>query len=83
MQRSYKPSGVCCREIKFEIDDNGVITDVDFVGGCAGNLLGLRSLVIGQKAEDVQEKLQGIQCGSKGTSCPDQFSKALQEVLNK
>ena len=65
MKITFKPSGVCCREMSFEVDDNNIITDIDFIGGCPGNLLGLKSLVIGQKV----------------TSCPDQLSKAINENI--
>ncbi len=74
---SYKPSGVCCREIKIEINDENVITDIDFVGGCAGNLLGLKHLVLNEDANKIADKLVDIKCGSKSTSCPDQLSKAI------
>ena len=76
MKITFKPSGVCCREMSFEVDDNNIITDIDFIGGCPGNLLGLKSLVIGQNAHDVANKLANIPCGGKVTSCPDQLSKA-------
>ena len=81
MKITFKPSGVCCREINFEIDDKNIITDIDFIGGCPGNLLGLKSLVIGQNASEVANKLANIPCGGKSTSCPDQLSKAIQEHL--
>lgn len=81
MKISFKPSGVCCREMILEIDDNNIITNVDFIGGCPGNLIGIKHLAIGQKAEDVAEKLKGISCGGKSTSCPDQLSKAICETL--
>ncbi|MGL5693299.1 MAG: TIGR03905 family TSCPD domain-containing protein [Peptostreptococcaceae bacterium] len=81
MKFSFKPSGVCCREMLFELDDNNTITDVDFIGGCAGNLLGIKHLVIGQNAADIADKLESVICGSKSTSCPDQLSKALKEAL--
>ena len=79
MKITFKPSGVCCREMSFEVDDNNIITDIDFIGGCPGNLLGLKSLVIGQNAHDVANKLANIPCGGKVTSCPDQLSKAINE----
>ena len=73
---SYKTSGVCSSIINLEINDN-IVEDVEFVGGCAGNLLGIGHLVKGMSVDDVITKLQGIDCRSKGTSCPDQLSKAL------
>ncbi len=83
MKISFKPSGVCCREMIFEVDNSNVITNVDFIGGCPGNLLGLKHLIIGQNANDVADKLANITCGGKSTSCPDQLSKAIREHLNK
>ena len=73
----FKTSGVCSKEIRFEIEDD-VIKSVEFVGGCPGNLIGIKSLVEGSTVDDVIEKLKGIGCGSKSTSCPDQFTKALE-----
>ena len=81
MKITFKPSGVCCREITFEVDDNNIITDINFIGGCPGNLLGLKSLVIGQDANEIAKKLANITCGNKSTSCPDQLSKAILEHL--
>lgn len=83
MKVSFKPSGVCCKEMVFYIDENNIVTSVDFVGGCPGNLLGLKHLVEGTRADEVAEKLAGITCGGKSTSCPDQLSKALREQLSK
>ncbi|BCZ46017.1 TSCPD domain-containing protein [Clostridium gelidum] len=73
---SYKTSGVCSSIINLEINDN-IVEDVQFVGGCSGNLLGIGHLVKGMSVDDVIAKLQGIDCKKKGTSCPDQLSKAL------
>lgn len=81
MKINFKPNGVCCREMIFEIDDNNIITSVDFIGGCPGNLLGLKQLVIGQNAHEVADKLANISCGGKSTSCPDQLSKAIRQSL--
>ncbi|BCJ97021.1 TIGR03905 family TSCPD domain-containing protein [Anaerocolumna chitinilytica] len=74
----YKTSGVCCSNIDFEIED-GIVKQVIFNGGCAGNASGISKLVAGMKVEDVIEKLEGTKCGRKATSCPDQLSKALKE----
>lgn len=79
----FKPQGVCCREMSFDIDENNIVTNVNFVGGCPGNLIGLKQLVEGQNAEDVANKLAGIPCGVKKSSCPDQLAKALHEQLSK
>ncbi|MBM6839400.1 TIGR03905 family TSCPD domain-containing protein, partial [Clostridium saudiense] len=72
----YKTSGVCSTEIHIDVKDDK-IENVNFVRGCAGNLLGISSLVKGMKVADAIDKLQGIHCGSKETSCPDQLAKAL------
>lgn len=80
MEYRYKPQGVCSREMIFDIED-GVIKSLQIVGGCDGNTKGISKLVISMKLEDVIEKLKGIQCSYKGTSCPDQLSKALEKYL--
>lgn len=72
----YKTKGVCCREIHFDIE-NDIIKKVTFIGGCAGNTAGISSLVKGMHIDDVIEKLKGIDCNFKGTSCPDQLANAL------
>ncbi|AJA47726.1 hypothetical protein TIGR03905 [Clostridium pasteurianum DSM 525 = ATCC 6013] len=77
---TYKTKGVCSREIKFEIEDNKV-TKLMFVGGCDGNLTGLSRLVEGLDVNDAINKLKGIDCGGRGTSCPDQLSKALESYI--
>jgi len=74
----YKTSGVCCSEISFEIEDN-IIKNVNFKGGCSGNAAGISKLVVGMSIDDVISRLEGIQCGYKSTSCPDQLTKALKE----
>ena len=73
---SYKTSGVCSSVINLEITNN-IVENVEFVGGCAGNLSGIGHLVKGMLVDEVITKLQGIDCRQKGTSCPDQLSKAL------
>lgn len=77
---TYKTTGTCAREIQFEIQDN-VLQEVKFVGGCMGNTQGVSSLAKGMKVEDVIQKLKGIKCGARGTSCPDQLAKALEAYL--
>lgn len=80
---TYTPKGVCSKCINFEVEDNK-LKNVSFVGGCDGNLKGIFSLIDGMTVEAVIEKLEGIKCRSKDTSCPDQLSKALNELkLNK
>lgn len=80
MKYTYKTQGTCSREIEIEMKD-GKIADVRFAGGCHGNLQGLSALVKGQTPEEVMEKLRGIKCGNKETSCPDQLARALEEML--
>ena len=77
---SYKPKGVCSRNIDFEIVDNK-IAGVSFTGGCAGNLLGISTLVKGMDIQEAIKKLKGIKCGDKSTSCPDQLAIALEEFV--
>lgn len=77
----YKTQGTCCALMNVVLDDN-LIYDVEFFGGCNGNLQGIRKLIIGMKIDDVIERLQGIKCGAKLTSCPDQLSKCLIEYKN-
>ncbi|MCD7871946.1 MAG: TIGR03905 family TSCPD domain-containing protein [Clostridiales bacterium] len=81
MTYSYKTKGTCSSKIDIEIADDGkTILNVKFTGGCNGNLKGLGAMVKGEKIEDVIKKLNGIKCGFKSTSCPDQLAKALQEI---
>lgn len=81
MQFQYIPSGTCSRNIDFEILEDGTIDNVLFTGGCHGNLQGISALVRGMKPEEAIAKLEGIDCRGKGTSCPDQFAKALRKAL--
>jgi uncharacterized protein (TIGR03905 family) len=69
--------------IDLTLDDDHIIQDVHFTGGCNGNLQGICKLVTGQKAEDVISKLEGIRCGFRSTSCPDQLSKALKKAIDR
>lgn len=75
---NYRPKGVCSQNIEFDIVE-GKVHNVKFLGGCNGNLQGIGRLVEGQPVDEVIEKLRGISCGFKGTSCPDQLAKALEE----
>ena len=77
----YQTQGTCSRLIDVVVSDDGVIEDLRFEGGCNGNLKGICTLVKGQKAEDVISKLEGITCGVKPTSCPDQLAHALRQVM--
>lgn len=78
---TYETHGTCAKYINVAVDDNGVIAAVEFVGGCNGNTSGIASLVRGMKVEDVLKRLEGIRCGFKNTSCPDQLTKALREAV--
>lgn len=79
----FTPHGVCARQISVVLDDNDVIQDVSFIGGCDGNHKGIVALVKGQKAQDVIGRLSGITCGFRPTSCPDQLSRALKQALEQ
>ena len=76
MRYSYKPQGVCAREIQFDLED-GKVSNIAFFGGCNGNLKAISKLCEGMEAEKIIEILQGNDCGGRGTSCADQFTKAL------
>ncbi len=78
----YKTSGTCSRMVIIDLED-GIITDCSFVGGCAGNTLGVSSLVKGMRAKDAISKLKGIKCGFKPTSCPDQLARALERAISE
>ena len=76
----YQTQGTCSQVIDVTADDNDVIQQVFFLGGCNGNLQGISRLVTGQKIDDVISRLNGIRCGTKRTSCPDQLCRALEEL---
>ncbi|MBQ7965211.1 MAG: TIGR03905 family TSCPD domain-containing protein [Ruminococcus sp.] len=80
MKHTYIPRGVCSRMIEVEIEDD-VIVSCKFLGGCSGNTQGVAKLVVGMDANDAIERLKGIDCGGRGTSCPDQLANALEEAL--
>lgn len=77
---TYKPQGVCSREIQLEVEE-GIVKKLTVIGGCNGNLQGIAKLVEGMNIEEVIKKLKGINCNGKGTSCPDQIAKALEEMI--
>ena len=79
MQYEYKTKGTCSQKIFFDIED-GKVHNVQCLGGCNGNLKGIGALVEGQNVDDVIARLEGIKCGMKSTSCPDQLAKALKET---
>ena len=78
----YQTHGTCSQLIDVTADENNVIQQVFFLGGCNGNLQGISQLVRGQKIDDVIPKINGIRCGTKGTSCPDQLCRALEQLRN-
>ena len=80
MKTVYQTQGTCSKFIEFDVED-GIVNDVVFYGGCNGNLQGIARLVKGMKVDDVISRLEGINCGGKGTSCPDQLAKALREQI--
>jgi uncharacterized protein (TIGR03905 family) len=80
MTYTYYTSGTCSSQIDLELED-GVIKSVVFTGGCNGNLQGISRLVVGLPAAEAADKLRGIQCGFKPTSCPDQLSRAIDQAL--
>ncbi len=80
MTIKYNPKGVCAREFQIEVED-GIIRSVNITGGCNGNLQGISRLVEGMKVEDVIGRIEGIRCGFKNTSCPDQLAQALKQTL--
>ena len=79
---TYQPRGVCSRHMEIDVD-NGIIQAVRVQGGCSGNLQGICSLLKGMKVEDAIARMEGIRCGSKATSCPDQLAHALEEMIAK
>jgi len=79
---TYEPQGVCSKLMKIKIKDD-VVEDAEITGGCPGNLMGLKILIKGMKVGDIISKLKGIPCGGRGTSCPDQLSKALAGYLSE
>lgn len=79
MTYTYSPKGTCAKKILIETDGD-IIKDVQFVGGCSGNTKGISSLVKGMKINDVIAKCKNIDCNGRGTSCPDQLAKALEEI---
>ena len=82
MEYKFKPEGVCSQEMIVNIED-GIIKEAKIIGGCAGNTVGLTNLLVGMSVEEAIKKLKGIPCGYKGTSCPDQMARGLEEIQKK
>lgn len=80
---TFQPRGVCSREMQVELDDQGVIRALRVTGGCSGNLQGIAALVKGMSAEEAIQRLKGIRCGPKSTSCPDQLALGLESALGR
>ena len=78
MKITYIPKGVCSRQINIEVED-GVVQDVQYIGGCNGNLKGIGKLVEGMDIDEVINRVEGIQCGARPSSCPDQLARALKQ----
>ncbi len=83
MHYTHQNTGTCSRQVEFDIDETGKISNICFTGGCNGNLKGIAALCEGQDAENIAKRIAGIKCGYKNTSCPDQLSKAIREVLER
>ena len=82
MKKTSEFSGTCSRTVTFDVDENGVLHDIYFMGGCNGNLKGIAALCEGMTEDEVISKLKGIRCGFKSTSCPDQLARALEKEKN-
>ena len=80
---SYKTKGVCSSGIEITLDENDIVKNVTFHGGCSGNTQGVSKLIVGMPAKEAISRLSGIRCGLKTTSCPDQLSKALEQMLQE
>ena len=80
MHITYRPKGVCSQLMEIDVED-GIIEKVVVKGGCSGNLQGISSLLVGMKAEDAIARMEGIRCGFKDTSCPDQLAKVLKNCI--
>ena len=83
MKYSFRPQGVCAREMRVELDEQGVVRELNVMGGCSGNLQGIAALVKDMPAEEAIKRLSGIRCGFKSTSCPDQLAKGLTKILEQ
>lgn len=81
MTYTYRTKGTCSRQITVDLDENNVIQKVQFLGGCNGNTQGVARLCVGHPAQEVIDLLSGVDCNGRGTSCPDQLSKALKEAM--
>ena len=83
MTYKFRPRGVCSQEMSVEVDEQGIVHNLQVYGGCSGNLQGIAALVEGMNAQEAIRRLKGIRCGFKNTSCPDQFACNLEQLLAK
>ena len=81
MTYTFRPRGVCSQQMQVEVDEQGVIRELQVLGGCSGNLQGIAALVKGMPAAEAVERLKGIRCGFKDTSCPDQLARNLEKIM--
>ena len=82
MKYTYTPRGVCSAQIEFEIND-GIVNNVTFTRGCHGNTQGIGLLCEGMEAKEIVRRLEGVDCGGRGTSCPAQLAKAIKQAINE
>lgn len=80
---TYSTQGTCSRQINIEVNENNIIEHVKFTGGCSGNTQGVAALVVGMSVDEAIRRLEGIKCGPRPTSCPDQLASALKEYKNR
>lgn len=80
---TYSTQGTCSRQIDIEVNENNIIEHVKFTGGCSGNTQGVAALVVGMSVDEAIRRLEGIKCGPRPTSCPDQLASALKEYKNR
>jgi len=80
---TFRPFGVCSQEMQVDLDDQNVVQAFRVAGGCSGNLQGIAVLIKGMPAGEVIQRLKGINCGGKGTSCPDQLARGLEQALSR
>ncbi len=81
MVYTFRPKGVCSQQMKVEVDEQGIIQALQVMGGCNGNLQGIAALVKGMSAQEAADRLKGIRCGFRSTSCPDQLARMLEEII--
>ena len=83
MMYSFRPRGVCSQEMRVELDEQGIVQNLQVLGGCSGNLQGISAHLRGMDAREAISRLRGIRCGFKNTSCPDQLAQGLEKILEQ